>query len=159
VVLTLGSTVVSVQTSSRLFIKTTDIQTALSSILGIYMVTSGCPIMDKLRPMVRFHLPFANSLETQYRAISMYLAAQYLRHKKGKRPDWALKGFVKMYAEVRTVNEAFSNRLRAVDKHDANNSALVVLDSCAALINFNFEIDEQIPNELESIFKPLTDAP
>ena len=149
---------VSVQGNSRLFIKTTDIQTALSSILGIYMVTSGCPIMDKLRPMVRFHLPFATSLETQYRAISMYLAAQYLRYKKGKKPDWALTGFVKMYEEVHKVNVAFTNRLNAVDKCDANNSALIVLDSCAELINFNFEMDEEVPKELEGIFKPFTNS-
>lgn len=150
---------VSVQTNSRTFVKTTDIQTALSSILGIYMVTSGCPIMDKLRPMVCFHLPFSTASETQYRAISMYLAAQYLRYKKGKKPDWALKEFVKMYDNVHKVNLAFGNRLTKVDSGDANNSALVVLDSCASLINLNFQIDEQIPPELEALFKPLIDAP
>jgi hypothetical protein len=150
---------VCVQTSSRSFVKTTDLQTALSSILGIYMVTSGCPVMDKLRPMVRFHLPFATPLETQYRAISMYLAAQYLRYKKGKIPDWDLKGFVKMYDEIQKVNLAFSKRLSKIDHHDTNKSALIILDNFAALINFNFQLDEQMPHELESIFKPFTDAP
>ena len=149
---------VSVQTNSRVFVKTTDLQTALSSILGIYMVTSGCPIMDKLRPMVSFHLPFATASETQYRAICMYLAAQYLRYKKGKMPDWALKGFVKMYEEIHKVNQAFGNRLARVDHCDANKSALVVLDSCTSLINLNFQIDEQIPKELENMFKPFIDA-
>ena len=37
---------------------------AIISPLGIYMVTSGCPIMNKLRPMVRFHPPFATIAET-----------------------------------------------------------------------------------------------
>lgn len=150
---------VCVQTQSRCFTKTTDLQTALSSMLGIYMVTSGCPIMDKLRPMVSFHLPFATAAETQYRAISMYLTAQYLRYKKGKMPDWKLKGFVKMYEEIQKVNLAFGNRLNKVDQCDANKSALIVLDSCASLINLNFQVDEQIPPELENMFKPFIDAP
>jgi hypothetical protein len=148
---------VCVETPSRSFFKTTDVQTALSSILGIYMVTSGCPIMDKLRPMVRFHLPFATPLETQYRAISMYLAAQYLRYKKGKTPDWDLKGFVKMYEEIQKVNIAFCKRLNEIDQCETNKSALVILDDLASLINLNFQIDEQIPHELEPLFKPFLD--
>lgn len=150
---------VCVQTNWRVFVKHTDIQTALSSILGIYMVASGCPIMDKLRPMVRFHLPFATLVETQYRAISMYLAAQYLRYKKGKTPDWDLTGLLKMYEEIHKVNMAFSNRLTNIGHCDANRNALVILDNCAALINLNFQVDKQIPSELEDIFKPFTDAP
>lgn len=148
-----------VETQSRCFVKETDIQTALSSILGIYMVTSGCPIMDKLRPMVRFHLPFATSVETEYRAISMYLAAQYLRYKQGKTPDWDLKGFVKMYEEIHQVNRAFSKRLSKIDHCDANRNALVILSNFALMININAQIDKQMPRELETIFKPFTDTP
>lgn len=55
----------------------------LSSLLGMYMVTSGCPVMDLLRPMVYTHLPFATANETMYRAISMYLMAQHFKQKKG----------------------------------------------------------------------------
>ena len=55
------------------------------SLIGIYMVTSGCPIMDKLRPMARFHLPFASTEETIYRAISTYLLGQYFLEQKGKK--------------------------------------------------------------------------
>jgi hypothetical protein len=146
---------VSVETNTRTFVKTTDLQTALGSMLGIYMVTSGCPVMDKLRPMVYFHLPFATAAETQYRAISMYLTAQYLRYKSGKMPDWSLKGFVKIYEGIRQVNLAFGQRLNNVDHCDANKSALVVLDSCAALINLNLQVDEHIPDEIVAIFKPF----
>lgn len=150
---------VCVQTNSRSFSKATDLQTALSSILGIYMVTSGCPVMDKLRPMVRFHLPFATPLETQYRSISMYLVAQYLRYQKGKIPDWNLNNFTTMYEEIQKVNLAFSKRLSNIDHHDTNKSALIILDNCAALIHLNFQINEQIPSELEQLFKPFTSDP
>lgn len=148
-----------VETDSRTYVKETDLQTVLSSILGIYMVTSGCPIMDKLRPMVRFHLPFASYDETQYRAISMYLTAQYLRYKKGKQPDWDLTGFISMYEEIGMVNRAFAGRLRQISPCDANTNALVILDSFASLITFEADINKNIPSELESIFKLFLDAP
>tara|TARA_B100000686_G_scaffold86198_1_gene93073 strand:- start:90 stop:251 length:162 start_codon:yes stop_codon:yes gene_type:complete len=46
-------------TDERCYVEHTTMTEAVSSLLGIYMVTSGCPVMDKLRPMVRFHLPLA----------------------------------------------------------------------------------------------------
>lgn len=150
---------VSVETDTRLYVKETDLQTVLSAILGIYMVSSGCPIMDKLRPMVRFHLPFASYDETQYRAISMYLTAQYLRYKKGKKPDWDLNGFIAMYEDIGIVNNAFAGRLRQISPCDANTNALVILDSFASFISFEAEVHNSIPEELESLFKVFLDEP
>ena len=40
------------------------------------MATAGCPWTDRLRPMARFHLPFANEAETVYRSVSMYLLSR-----------------------------------------------------------------------------------
>lgn len=48
-----------ITTQERSYTKTTVTSEAISSLLGIYLVTSGCPVMDKLRPLVRFHLPAA----------------------------------------------------------------------------------------------------
>ena len=78
---------VRISTDERSYVKHTTMSEALSSLLGVYMVTSGCPIMDKLRPMVRFHLPMASSEETTFRAIAMYLVAQYFRARHGQDPD------------------------------------------------------------------------
>jgi len=78
---------VRISTDERNYVKHTTMSEALSSLLGVYMVTSGCPIMDKLRPMVRFHLPMASSEETTFRAIAMYLVAQYFRARHGQDPD------------------------------------------------------------------------
>jgi hypothetical protein len=149
-------TKVCVETDSRFYTKETDLQTALSSLLGIYMVTSGCPIMDKLRPMVRFHLPFSSYDETRYRAISMYLVGQYLRYKKGKKPDWDLKGFVKMYEEIKKVNRGFNERLQDVNHANANTFALVILDSFASLITFDVE---DISEDLDLMFKQILTEP
>ena len=64
-----------IQSGERKYMKHTTLQQGISSLLGIYMVTSGCPIMEKLKPLVRYHLPFPTLMETQYRVMSMYLLA------------------------------------------------------------------------------------
>ncbi len=54
----------------------TTAQQAMSSVLGLIMATAGCPWTDRLRPMARFHLPFASDAETLYRSISMFLLSR-----------------------------------------------------------------------------------
>ncbi|MDP2273350.1 MAG: hypothetical protein Q8K32_21605 [Archangium sp.] len=107
------------------------VQEALSSLLGVYMVTSGCPVLSKLRPMVRFHLPFQTELETITRATSMYLLGQYLVAQDGGTPDWSLAGLSANYEATSVVNRAFAARLRAAAPKDANVNALIRLDSVA----------------------------
>lgn len=113
----------------RGYVKEATVQKGLSSIMGIVMVTSNCPILDKLRPMVRFHLPFATSLETIYRSVSMYLISQYFEMKKGGNPDWSLNKLVELYKEVSKVNKGMWNRLSNAAKLDANVNALIILNS------------------------------
>ena len=74
---------IQLETEEREYSKRTSLQKGVSSMLGIIMVTSGCPILSKLKPMVRFHLPFANIEETIYRAVSMYLVKQFFSKRKG----------------------------------------------------------------------------
>ena len=68
---------VSCITAERTVTKNTLVQDGLSSIMGIIMATSGCPTMDILKPMARFHLPFATVDEAMFRSISVYLLRQY----------------------------------------------------------------------------------
>jgi hypothetical protein len=60
---------VTVVCEDRLYAKDTTVQGGLSPLLGIIMTTSGCPVMEQLKPMVRFHLPFASLDETIFRAV------------------------------------------------------------------------------------------
>ena len=147
------STNVRVQTNERIFEKMTTVQKGLSSIVGIYMVTSDCPVMDKLRPMVRFHLPFGSIEETVYRAVSMYLTAQYLLMRQGKTPDWDLTKLVEIYRAVNDVNRGISNRLASASEEDANTNAVVILSAYAEMIPFSIE---RHLAELEYIFSEYT---
>ncbi len=142
-------TVVTAQ--ERKYIRTVSLQHGVSSLIGVYMVTSGCPVMERLKPMVRFHLPFATIEETKYRAISMYLMAQYFLYQHGRQPDWDLKKLAEAYENVRTVNEYFCKRLRMIEGQDANLNAVVLLDIFADSINFS--IDRRMANDLDYLFK------
>lgn len=141
------STVVTVETPQRTYEKKTTLQKALSSIIGVYMVTSDCPVMDKLRPMSRFHLPFATTMETFFRQVSMYLMAQLLLERKGKKPDWSLKGLLEIYKAVNLVNKGMSQRLLNASEKDANVNAVVILHSFGDGISYFIEggLDELEP--------------
>lgn len=133
-------TSVTVETKERTYIKETMLQKGLSALIGIYMVTSSCPVMDKLRPMVRFHLPFATSRETIYRAVTMYLLVQFFIMRNGGEPDWELKYLAEIYKGVSSVNRGISKRIANASSKDANVNAVVILHS----------IGESLPYVIES---------
>jgi hypothetical protein len=133
------SVFVVVETPERSYAKQSTVQNALSSLMGIYMVTSNCPILDKLRPMVRFHLPFASATETVYRSVTMYLLAQYFKKQKGKEADWELDRLVEIYKEIAKVNKGMWNRLSAASSFDANVNALIVLNTFGDALRFSIK--------------------
>ena len=138
-----------VTTEERTYSKDTALQQGLTSLLGIIMPTSGCPVLKSLKPLVRFHLPFATITETAFRMVSMSLVAQYLRHGEGKPFEFGLKELAKIYAEVAIVNRDFVRRLRDALMEDANINALVGLDCFAIMIPL---IAEDTLNEIRQYF-------
>ncbi len=108
-----------------------DLQTGITSIMGLIMATSGCPILDAFKPMAFTHLPFANERETLIRSVSTYLTAQYVRMCHGLEPDWTLSRFIPSYDLVKQVNAAFLERLKSVFDTDASLNALILLDITA----------------------------
>lgn len=135
-----------VQTAQRSYLTHTSLQRGLSSMLGIFMVSSGCPVMGRLKPMVRFHLPFATVEETVFRAASTYLLSQYFKYKKGQQADWNLDGLTDIYRGVQKVNYGMADRLRSIQAKDANINALIVLDVFA----------KELPLNIEQSLEPLT---
>lgn len=146
---------VRVVTERRDFEAKTTLQEGLSSIIGIYMVTSNCPVMDRLRPNVRFHLPFASEEETIYRAISMYLTAQYFRMRSGEEPDWELKKLAEVYRGVSEVNKGMTERLANASTKDANVNAVIHLSTSSQTLD-NFL--EHCVQEIEYLFPPAQKA-
>ena len=126
----------------REYRKRTTLQQGAGSLMGIYMVSSGCPVMDKLRPMVDTHLPFMKPDESCYRMISMYLTAQYFRARAGQEPDWDLDGFLGFLRACHETNAGFCNRLRAIGVKDASLNALAMLSAAGEITSLSIETED-----------------
>jgi hypothetical protein len=109
----------------------TTAQQALSSVLGLIMATSGCPWTDRLRPMARFHLPFASEAETVYRSVCMFLLARELVG-AGEKPGFAT--LTDLYESLHVVNRDMSRRLGAATRTDPARNAMALLDSYTTLL-------------------------
>ncbi len=146
---------VTVETPTRTITRQAPLQEALFPLLGLRLATSGCPVLSKLRPMARFHLPFADSEETAYRAISMYLVSQFLRQSKGLSAEFDLRGLAEIYEQVHEVNLAFSKRLAQASSSDANINSLTTLDMFAQDVPWSIETALA---SLDNVFAPYLES-
>jgi hypothetical protein len=126
----------------------TTAQQAMSSVLGLIMATSGCPWTDRLRPMARFHLPFASEAETVFRSVCMFLLAREL---VGGAEIHGFATLKDLYENLHVVNRDMSRRLGAATRTDPARNAMALLDSYTTLLPAALETSLQ---EL----KPLFDA-
>jgi hypothetical protein len=120
-------------TETRTISREATLAEGLSSLMGIIMPTSGCPVLDKLRPNVLQHLPFATAEETLFRTYAMYLFAQFLAARRGAAPDWDLLRFREMIEGVCTVNRTFCERLYGTCIKDVHVNAVVRLNCFAEI--------------------------
>jgi hypothetical protein len=121
-------------TKDRHISQRTSAQEGLSSLMGLLIATSGCPLTEYFKPMARFHLPLASRDETMYRAASMYLLAQYFIHGEGREADFQLDGLKNIYSNMQEVNYSVAKRLRAASEADSPVNAIVILDTYAKAI-------------------------
>ena len=127
-----------IETADRSYAKNASIQEGLYSIFGIIMATSGCQHLNFLRPMARFHLPFASAEETIFRAAAFFLLGDYL---KNKGSNVSLEKLKEKYQQVQIVNQGILQRIRNITKADADLNALVILDNFAQMISLEMSND------------------
>jgi hypothetical protein len=144
---TVGVTVL--QFERRVYAETTA-QQAMSSVFGLIMATSGCPWTDRLRPMARFHVPFAGETETLYRSVSMYLLSREFERSAAAPGTAAPGGFAaleELYRNLHVVNRDMSRRLGAAATTDPARNAIALLDSFTLLLPAALErsLDELQP--------------
>jgi hypothetical protein len=123
-------------------------QQALSSVLGLIMATAGCPWTDRLRPMARFHLPFATEAETVYRSVCSFLLARELVGAADSRGFETLKA---LYENLHVVNRDMSRRLGAATRTDPARNAMALLDT------YTTSLPAALESSLEEL-KPLFGA-
>jgi len=144
---------ITVDSKERQYIKNVDVQTGVSSLMGIIMPTSGCPVLAKLKPLVKFHLPFSTIEETEFKVFSMYLLAQFLKMKNGKEPDWEMKNLNELYNDILLLNQNVAEKISKIGAMDAGINAVVILNNFADSVTFG--LDTKDLTHLEKLFKEL----
>lgn len=127
-------TIVEVETPTRTVVTKATFQTGIASLLGLTCATSGCPHTKFLRPLARFHLPFATEQETVFRSLSAYLLMQYKKnHDNGEQKAPTFDDLNNAYATLSIVNSFLAERLRDAVERDAALNAVMILDGFALI--------------------------
>lgn len=114
--------------------QTTSAQEGISSLMGLLIAGSSCPLTHFFKPMARFHLPFANKDETMWRVAATYLLARYFSRDGLQADDMALDGLINIYNDIALLNDYMVERLRAATSKDSAVNALVHLDVYAKFL-------------------------
>jgi hypothetical protein len=136
--------------SERITEKNGPLEACVSSLMGLIMATSGCPVLDVLRPMAYTHLPFSNEKETTFRAVCAYLTAQAIRKSQGLDPEWDINNVAGIYTGISKLNADFTERMRSLNSQDAILNAVITLDIFAQLSSFALPGDWV--NEVKGVF-------
>ena len=126
-------------TPERMYQKETSLMEGLSSIFGIIMATSNCPVMDFFKPMARFHLPFSTIEETTVRVISMFLLRRHFEAENDNTQCIDFKELEQSYAKVGSVNEGLFTRIRSLGTKDADKNAIIMLHSLSQLLSSDID--------------------
>ncbi len=141
---------VTVVTRERTYSKRCALQIGISSLMGLIVPTSGCPVADPLRSLVPSHLPFATAYETIPRVAAHYLLQQYHREREGGAADWQLEGLAATYSQLEKLNHGLGARICSQQGKDASRNAVVHLGVFAGLINFSIG-EDTLREVLESL--------
>ncbi len=143
---------VTVYAEERVYYKATDIQSGLGALFGLIMATSGCPTMNFLKPMARFHLPFATLPETIFRSLGSYLIGEFINGRI--KNDHLSEGLMARYTTINSLNSFMLKRidhlLNQKDSQDADQNAIVVLDTLGQLLSL--ELDDKV-SILQNLYK------
>ena len=150
---------VEVVTDVRIYRKKTSAQRGISSLMGLLIATSDCPLTDFFKPMARFHLPFATGEETIWRATSTYMLAQYFLGKQDGCTDLDMKGLNLIYHNIQKLNSALARRLRGACARDSTINAIIILDAFAQSLPFMIESSlEKIEPFIRPVLKQVRDT-
>ncbi len=144
--------VVEVISKERRVVNQTSAQEGISSLMGLLIAGSSCPLTHFFKPMARFHLPFANRDETLWRAAATFLLARYFTSDGLTPEDLELRELVQIYGDVAHLNDYMVERLRAASTRDSTVNALVHLDIFAKFLTP--PLDDSL-NQIKPIFDPF----
>jgi hypothetical protein len=128
-----------VRTEEREYSKLVNLEVALRSLLGVIMATSGCPVLNRLKPMARSHLPFASDSEFVLRTVSMYVLRELFKHREGRAADWDLTALTQDFSQLQLVNQALWHRIHDVCAGDTNLKAFLSFFSMSSSMTYSLD--------------------
>jgi hypothetical protein len=128
-----------VRTAEREVRKTTTGAAAARSVLGLLLATSGCPVLQEMRPLARHHLPFATEEEWMFRLVGLQLLRSWFAARDGVVDNVSLQALPAYLEQLRTLNIAFAARLRKACAKDAPANAMVQLFSLSVGAGCDFD--------------------
>lgn len=138
---------VEVVMQERKVVKTTDLQSAISSMFGLVFPACGCPKTAYMKPMARFHLPLVTEEESIFHVTGMYLLSQYFREKG--RISKPFVGLSEVYGDLHILNKSIKERITHITRSDSVKNAITLIDMYSTLIPMLIE-DELV--ELRGFF-------
>lgn len=127
--------VVTVHGPDRTYVKTVPLQHGLCAAMGLVMATSACPYMEFLRPLARFHLPFAAPIETLLRVMSVVLLRAHFGAGEGEGTRLDLAQLAAAYKDINLVNRGIAKRIQSFASGDAGANAVVIWHALASLLS------------------------
>lgn len=135
-------TVIEVENGHRTIVSKSTFQTGMASLMGLVCATSGCPLTKFLRPMARFHLPFADEQETLFRSFAAWLLMSVVKQRQhGGTEPVSLDGLKDKYQQLSVMNTCLGNRIRNSVVRDAALNAVIILDLFAQIAPDNIDGD------------------
>lgn len=142
-------TVIEVDTPMRSIVTKSTFQNGIASLFGLVCATSGCAHTKFLRPLARFHLPFANEQETVFRSLSANLLMQYVKNtQSNSNIPLNFNSLNESYAQLSIVNSHLTKRLNDGVERDAALNAVIILDIFAMIT----------PENTDGTFEDLEDV-
>ncbi|WP_028080176.1 DUF6901 family protein [Solimonas soli] len=127
-------------------------QHALSSLVGLIMASSACPILGRMRGLARTHLPFASIEESMLRVVGAYMIRQWLDARETSAAIGDLSELKAHYADLEVLNKAFRQRLRSSQRQD---SVLNAISSLGALsTGIGISLEDELRDVADYTFRP-----
>ncbi len=144
---------VEVITKERTYQLDTTAQRAMSSMLGLIIPTSGCPLTECLRPLARYHVPDASPEETLARVMSFYLLSLHVADRRSaEHKPVAFDKLKRIYDDLHTINRHMAERLKTVCEKDSTLNAIVILDTFTMFLPM--EIDDSL-RQIKTLVEPM----
>lgn len=106
---------------------------AARSVFGLLMATSGCPVLEVMRPLARQHVPFATEEEFLFRLVGLHLLQSWFasggQAHSGVVSPVSLQRLPAYLRQLQALNTAFAARLRQACRGDAGPNAMCQLFS------------------------------